>query len=292
MPGFKDKYDQYLNKFNARLDVFCSSLVTKPEILGDSMRYSLKNGGKRVRPVLMLAVAELIGADYDAVCDYALAEELIHTYSLIHDDLPEMDNDDFRRGKPSCHKAFGAGNAVLAGDGLLNTAYSVLFDCCRKGAEYVEAAKFLCDCAGIRGMIAGQSADLYCENAGVSDKDWLDYIIKNKTARLITAASTIPSVLCGGKYFPELKQFGEDLGRLFQVTDDILDVKGSFEKMGKTIGKDSEENKLTSVNFYGMDESQILADFLYEKCVNILEGIKGDTQFLRQLAYFVRYREG
>ncbi|MCD8372292.1 MAG: polyprenyl synthetase family protein [Clostridia bacterium] len=291
MLNFQEKYDSYLNIFNARLESFCRSLECKPEILSESMKYSLQSGGKRIRPVLMLAVAELLGVDAEVVLDYALSLELIHTYSLIHDDLPEMDNDDYRRGKLTNHKVFGAGNAVLAGDALLNTAYSILFDCCKKGREYVDAAGFICDGAGVNGMIAGQSADLYCEANKINDEKWLQYIVKNKTAKLITAAVAAPCVLKGGKYFLEFKQFGEDLGILFQLVDDILDEKGSFDKLGKTIGKDKEENKLTYVSFYGIDESCVIADVIYDRCIKLLDGIEGDTEFLKQIAAFVRHRE-
>ena len=232
MTDFDLKYSQYQKDFEARLSDFCDKLECKPQILKDSLTYSLKLGGKRIRPVLMLAVADLIGLGRAEILNYALSLELIHTYSLIHDDLPEMDNDDFRRGKPSSHKVFGAGNAVLAGDGLLNTAYSVLFNECFKGNAFVSAAKYVCDCAGINGMIAGQSADLLHENDDTIDEDVLNFIHLNKTAKLIMAACVTPSILCGGKYYSELKTFARDLGCLFQLTDDILDVEGSFENMG------------------------------------------------------------
>ena len=158
MTDFDFKYAEYQKVVDERLSEFCDKLTCQPQILKDSLVYSIKLGGKRVRPVLMLAFAELLKIDRSDIINYAIALELIHTYSLIHDDLPEMDNDDFRRGKPSNHKVFGAGNAVLAGDGLLNTAYSILFNECFKGNEYISAAKYICDCAGIEGMIAGQSA--------------------------------------------------------------------------------------------------------------------------------------
>ncbi len=292
MYSYKDKYDGYLSSINARLDRFYGELKCKPEILDESFKYSLKSGGKRVRPVLMLACAELLGLPESAVIEYALAIELIHTYSLIHDDLPEMDNDDFRRGKPSNHKVFGVGNAVLAGDALLNSAYYILFCCCREGRNSIDAAKFICDSAGVKGMIAGQSADLYCAEKHISDIEWLDFIVKNKTSKLITAAASVPSILSGGRYFLEFKQFGEDLGRLFQVVDDILDVSGNFEATGKTAGKDKSEGKLTYVSFYGEEECRVYADFIGDKCLKILEGIEGDTSFLRDLVYFVRHREG
>ena len=139
MYSFKEKYGEYLSAFEVRLKRFYEELTCRPQILDDSLKYSLKSGGKRVRPVLMLAAADLVGAQNCGVEDYALALELIHTYSLIHDDLPEMDNDDFRRGRPSNHKMFGAGNAVLAGDGLLNTAYYILFERCADGKLFADA---------------------------------------------------------------------------------------------------------------------------------------------------------
>lgn len=153
--NFNERYSDYLNYFNGRLEEYLKEIETQPSLLGESMKYSLMLGGKRIRPVIMYAVGQALGVEKEKITPYAIAMELIHTYSLIHDDLPEMDNDDFRRGKPSNHKVYGSGNAVLAGDGLLNTAYSVLFGECFKGSEYISAAKFICDAAGIYGMIAG-----------------------------------------------------------------------------------------------------------------------------------------
>ncbi|HIQ66835.1 MAG TPA: polyprenyl synthetase family protein [Candidatus Coproplasma stercoravium] len=292
MYSFKEKYGEYLSAFEVRLKRFYEELTCRPQILDDSLKYSLKSGGKRVRPVLMLAAADLVGAQNCGVEDYALALELIHTYSLIHDDLPEMDNDDFRRGRPSNHKMFGAGNAVLAGDGLLNTAYYILFERCADGKLFADAAKFMCGCAGVTGMIAGQSADLYCAEKGIKDGDMLDFIVANKTGKLISAAVAVPAILAGGKNFLELRQFGEDLGRLFQLVDDILDEEGNFEHLGKTSGKDKEENKLTYVTFYGAEQCRVYADIMFDRCLKMLEGIDGDTRFFKDVVSFVRYREG
>lgn len=290
MTEFDSKYAEYQQIFEKHLTNFCDKLVCEPQILKDSLVYSLKLGGKRIRPVLMLSFADLLGFDQSSLLNFALALELIHTYSLIHDDLPEMDNDDFRRGKPSNHKVFGVGNAVLAGDGLLNTAYSILFNECFNEGDYVSAAKFICDCAGINGMIAGQSADLLHENDEDIDEDILNFIHLNKTARLIMAACVTPSVLCRGKYYSEIKTFSKDLGFLFQITDDILDVEGSFENMGKSVGKDSSEGKYTAVKLYGLDKCKVKADLLTDRCIKMLEGIDGDTRFLKDLVYFVRQR--
>ena len=290
MTDFYVKYGGYQKIFEDYLAKFCEKLNCKPQILKESLVYSLQLGGKRIRPVLMLSIADLLGLDYSKVLNYALALELIHTYSLIHDDLPEMDNDDYRRGKPSNHKVFGVGNAVLAGDGLLNTAYSILLDECFNGNDHVSASKYICDCAGIGGMIAGQSADLLHENDAAVDEEILNFIHLNKTAMLIMAACMPPSILCKGKYYSEIKTFSCDLGLLFQLIDDILDVEGSFESMGKSIGKDSTEGKYTAVKLYGLNNCKLRADVIFERCIKMLEGIDGDTQFLKDMVYFVRHR--
>ncbi len=288
--NFDEKYSSYLKEFNAVLDGFCENLNCRPEILKESLIYSLKLGGKRLRPVLMMSVADLLGLERRKVMNFALALELIHTYSLIHDDLPEMDDDDFRRGKPSNHKVFGTGNAVLAGDGLLNTAYSILLKECRNGAEYVSAAEFICDCAGIYGMIAGQSADLLHEKDKSFNEPTLNFIYENKTGKLLVATVTVASILSGGRCYSELKAFGRDLGTLFQITDDILDVEGDFEKLGKSIGKDEQEGKFTAVAVYGLDGAKLRADVLASRCLALLEGIDGDREFLIQLINYVRTR--
>lgn len=290
MTDFEERYEEYKREFQSVLDRFCNGLKCKPVKFNDSLKYSLQLGGKRIRPVLMLAVGELLNVPSEKLLNFALALELIHTYSLIHDDLPEMDNDDYRRGKPSNHKVFGAGYAVLAGDGLLNSAYSILFSECFKGCEYVSAAKYICDCAGINGMIAGQAADLLHENDKNVEEDTLDFIYENKTAKLLMAATVVPGILCGGKYYSELNTFGHELGCLFQLTDDILDVEGNFENVGKSIGKDKTEGKYTGVRLYGLDGSKLRADLLTDRCEGLLERFEGDVSFLRLLVNFVRQR--
>lgn len=286
-----ERLNKYAEEFNSILNKFCSGLNCKPKILEDSLIYSLQIGGKRIRPALMFAAGELLGVDRQKLENFALAIELIHTYSLIHDDLPEMDNDDFRRGKPSNHKVFGTGNAVLAGDGLLNAAYSILLSQCRKGVEYVAAAEFICDCAGIYGMIAGQSADLLYENSEDVNEEILGFIYQNKTAKMLMAPLMVPAILAGGKYYSELKLFGTYFGCLFQLTDDILDVEGSFSSLGKSIGKDSEEGKCTAVKLFGLEGAKLRADMLYDMCIKILDGIDGDTNFFKQLVDFMLIRK-
>ena len=289
---FNEKYNLYVNEFNRTLEKFCNGIDCRPKILADSLKYSLNIGGKRIRPVLMLAVGDLLGLERRKLENFALSIELIHTYSLIHDDLPEMDNDDFRRGKPSNHKVFGTGNAVLAGDGLLNTAYSLLLKECKNGIEYISAAEYSCDSAGICGMIAGQSADLMHEKDSSYNEATLDFIYENKTGKLITAPVVVPGILLGGRCFSELKAFGRDLGLLFQITDYILDVEGDFETLGKSIGKDDKDGKYTSVSVYGLDGAKLRADVLAERCRTLLEGIEGDRDFLVRLVDYVRTRKG
>ena len=291
MTDFDFLYDNYLKEFNAYAEKYASKLATKPSVLGESMKYSLLNGGKRIRPVLMLACADVLNLPHEEVLPFALALEMIHTYSLVHDDLPAMDNDDFRRGKPSNHKQFGEANAILAGDGLLNEAYAICFQECFKGERHVLASQFLNECAGIYGMIKGQSADLFYtnNNADVSEEE-LDYIYEHKTGKLLLAPISIASILSGNKYYLPLEQFGKLLGKLFQMTDDILDVTGDFKSLGKSVGKDDKENKLTCVRLYGLDGATVRAEMCAKDCCAVLEGVDGDVSFLNKLVYYVLNR--
>ncbi len=291
MTDFNFRYREYLTQFEAYLEEYADKLKTKPEVLGESMRYSLQSGGKRVRPVLMLACADVLGVPKEDVLPFALALEMIHTYSLVHDDLPAMDNDDFRRGKPSNHKQFGEANAILAGDALLNEAYAICFAQCMKGERYALASSFLNECAGMYGMIVGQSADLYfsATEGDVSAED-LFYIYEHKTGKLLLAPVAIASILAGNKYYLPFESFGKLLGRLFQMTDDILDVTGSSEELGKTAGKDEKENKLTCVKLYGLEGAKVRADMCARDCYGVLEGIDGDLSFLQALVDYVLRR--
>ena len=291
MTDFDLLYNEYLSEFNAYAQGYADKLKTNPSILADSMKYSLLNGGKRVRPVLMLACADVVGVAKEDVLPFALALEMIHTYSLVHDDLPAMDNDDFRRGKPSNHKQFGEANAILAGDGLLNEAYAICFNECFKGEKYVLASQFLNECAGAYGMIEGQSADLYYTNSNedVSEEE-LNYIYEHKTGKLLLAPVAIASILSGNKYYLPLEQFGRLLGQLFQMTDDILDVTGEFDALGKSIGKDDKENKLTCIRLYGLQGAKVRAELCAKDCKAVLEGVDGDTRFLNDLVDYVLNR--
>ena len=284
-------FHNYVSIFETYVTEYAQKIKTNPDILGESMRYSLLNGGKRVRPVLALACADVLGLDHAEVLPFALALEMIHTYSLVHDDLPAMDNDDFRRGKPSSHKAFGEANAILAGDALLNEAYAICFAECAKGDKYVVASSFLNECAGAYGMIAGQSADLYyTRNRLEYNEENLNYIYEHKTGKLLLAPIAIASILGDNKYYIELERFGKRLGTLFQMTDDILDVTGDFSRLGKSVGKDDKEEKLTCVRVYGIEVAKIRADMCAQDCHTVLECIDADVTFLHDLVDFVLNR--
>ena len=291
MTDFNISYQQYVATFDAYLKAYTDKLKTRPEILAESMKYSLLNGGKRIRPVLALACADVLGVDKEEILPFALALEMIHCYSLIHDDLPCMDNDDFRRGKPSNHKVFGEANAILAGDALLNQAFGICLQQCVKGEKYVLAAQFLNECAGVYGMLSGQSADLYFEknDVSVSEAD-LAFVDENKTGKLLLAPVAIASILSGNKSYLALENFGKQLGKLFQMTDDILDVTGDFEKVGKSLGKDAAVNKLTCVRLYGLQGAKLRADMCASDCHALLEGVNGETQFLHALVDYVLAR--
>ena len=291
MNDFDLLYQKYVSDFEDYVKEYTDKLETRPKILGESMAYSLRNGGKRIRPVLALATASLLGVETEDILPFALAIEMIHAYSLIHDDLPAMDNDDFRRGKPSCHKAFGEANAILAGDALLNEAYAVCIRECFKGEKQILAASLLCESAGAYGMITGQSADLaFTQSEKPITEEDLRYIYEHKTGKLLLAPIAIASILSGNKEYLTLERFGKLLGLLFQMKDDILDVTGEFSTLGKTIGKDEKENKLTCVRLYGLENAKVRADMCAKDCHTVLEAIDGDTAFLSDLIDYVLNR--
>lgn len=238
-----------------------------------------------MRPVLILSVAETLGAELSSAITPALSIEMIHTYSLIHDDLPAMDNDDFRRGKPTNHKVFGEAMAILAGDALLNGAYELLL----KNKQY-DCAEILANASGANGMVGGQALDVLSENAPKS-LSHLTQIHENKTGKLITAAFLMGEVVARGKQTAHMQQLGETVGMLFQITDDILDVTGTFSAMGKTLGKDEIENKITSVSVMGLQRANELADELLQKALSLLPNCGLDTEFFRSFLHKLRTRE-
>lgn len=288
MSTFFQQYESYREAFETALNEYCRNMQYRPAILNDGMQYSLLCGGKRIRPILFLATLDMLGVNWQKEMNYAIALECIHTYSLIHDDLPAMDNDDFRRGRLSNHKQFGEANAILAGDALLNEAFTLLL----QGAidePHRKSAEFLSRCAGADGMIGGQSLDLLCEKAtDVGETELLTIYLK-KTGKLIVAPLVMAAELAGVSV-TSFQNFGENLGILFQLTDDLLDAKGDSNAMGKTTGKDLTQGKLTCAKVYGLEQSIRLVDRYVDCCHACLSDMSYDTDFLENIVQFVRTR--
>ena len=266
MKNFNLEYQEIKTIFETELYKKIDGLVGVEPTLHDAMKYSVKAGGKRFRPVLLLMTAKVLKVNFDAIMPYAIALEFLHTYSLIHDDLPAMDNDDYRRGKLTNHKVYGEAMAILAGDALLNLAYETLFRANRSIYD-VNASRILSMYAGSFGMISGQALDILNENNKTATETVLKKIHELKTGRLITASTIIPSCFIGDEYFNELKAYGENLGLLFQITDDLLDVLSSFEDLGKSLNKDENSNKLTFVTLYRVEGAKNHAKTAYENAV-------------------------
>ena len=288
--NFMKQYENYRSHFEVYLCNQCAGMAFEPQILTESMRYSLLSGGKRVRPVLFFAALDAFGLPYDGEEPLAFALECIHTYSLIHDDLPVMDNDDFRRGRPSNHRAFGEANAILAGDALLSLAFEIAVSECGRSGRHLLAAKSLAHAAGASGMVAGQSRDLLCSGRAGGEEDLLQ-IYRDKTGRLIAAPVVMASLLAE-KDEKNAEEYGISLGALFQITDDILDETGNRSALGKSVGKDAQEGKLTAVSVYGLEGARRLADDYVRKCHETLRGMRGaDTAFLAGMVDYVYGRD-
>lgn len=285
--GFAEKTKEYRENIEKALSSYMAACGA-PEQLRDAMEYSLKAGGKRLRPVLTLYTCNMLGGDVQRAIPFACALEMIHTYSLIHDDLPCMDDDDFRRGRPSNHKVFGEANAVLAGDGLLSYAFHIMLDAMKKDLteNTINAALAVSRGAGVSGMVAGQVIDLASETAANPGLDELRFIQANKTAAMIKAAILAGAHIAGAneEQLDALGRFGEAYGALFQMTDDILDIEGDFEGMGKTLGKDEAENKLTYISLYGMEKAKELARETAQQAVDAVKIFGEGAALLRELA--------
>jgi geranylgeranyl diphosphate synthase type II len=271
----------------ARLSADC------PPRLREAMRYSLLAPGKRLRPALVLLACEACGGERRAALPAACAIEMIHTYSLIHDDLPAMDDDDFRRGRPTCHKQFDEGAAILAGDALLTLAFEVL----ARDVQPPEVAAACCvelaSAAGPEGMVGGQMADLEAESTPVATAEALEAIHRRKTGRLLCAA-----VLLGGRIartdptsLASLRDYGTAVGLAFQIADDLLDVEGAAEKIGKRVGKDAKHGKLTYPSLWGLEESRRRAAALAEEACAALAPFGARGGRLQALARYIIARD-
>lgn len=262
---------------------------TRPPSIHRAMRYSVFAGGKRLRPVLCVEAARMFATDIAAAVDVGCALEFIHTYSLIHDDLPSLDNDDLRRGKPTCHKMFGEAMAILAGDALLTLAFETLAKAPVEAARRVHIIAEVGASAGtVNGMVGGQVADVEAERRAV-DAAGLEYIHRSKTAALIRG-SVVAGAIAGGardQDVESLARFGENIGWAFQVVDDILDVEESSESLGKTAGKDEAQQKATYPALYGLEKSRAIAADLEARALNELASFGERANSLRALGQYL-----
>ncbi len=262
----------------------------------EAMRYSLSAGGKRVRPILMMAACEAVGGNSVDIMPAACAMECVHTYSLIHDDLPAMDDDDLRRGKPTCHKVFGEAIAILAGDGLLTYAFELMtHDELLENIspdKVTKAISIFSRAAGISGMVGGQTADIIFEGKRV-DPDTLSYIHRHKTGALIRASLEMGAILGGGDagQVASLADFGTALGLAFQVVDDLLDVVGDEKKLGKPVGSDERNKKATYPALFGIEKAREKAIELKEQALGSLSGFGTEAEPLRAIAVYVVERD-
>ncbi len=285
---------RYLQRRREEVDEELDRLLPGPEEFPESVhraiRHSVFAGGKRLRPILCIEAARLFGGDEAPIQRRACALEMIHTYSLIHDDLPALDNDDLRRGKPTCHRAFGEAIAILAGDALLTLAFEVM---AAPGPPAdgikLRAIQELTRAIGTRdGMVGGQVADLEAE-AGKVDAARLDYIHSSKTGALIRFAARAGALYAGaeGDDLARVTRYGENIGLAFQIADDLLDESSSTEELGKTAGKDHEQHKATYPAFYGIEGSRRRAQQLVENACREIEPYGERAETLRELAYYL-----
>ncbi len=277
---------------DAALERLLPAESTQPASIHTAMRYSVFAGGKRMRPILCLETARIFSSDVTPALHPACSLEFIHTYSLIHDDLPALDNDDLRRGKPTCHKKFGEALAILAGDGLLTLAFETIGATPVPAERRVAILTEIAAAAGtINGMVGGQVADIEAERKSV-DAQMLEYIHRSKTAALIRASVTAGAVCAGAS--PEdvarLRRFGETIGWAFQVTDDILDVEECSAALGKTAGKDFAQQKATYPAVYGLERSHQIASDLATKAIEELSPFAERSARLREIAEFLVLR--
>ena len=284
--NYHQQYDAYLQTFNDRLTVCCDAYLPLGSQVNEAARYSLLAGGKRVRAVLCMAACELLGGEASQAAQLACAVEMLHCYSLIHDDLPCMDNDDYRRGKPSCHKAFGEATALLAGDLLLTEAFEVIAAAPVSETARVRASAALAHGAGSAGMVLGQELDLRYESQPVGE-DTLRLVHRNKTGALINAAIQMGAAAAEGceEDCRRLEQFAYDLGLVFQIVDDVLDVTSTSEELGKPVGSDAENNKTTFATLYGPEGAMELAQKINAEACGRLSRAYGErSEFLTALA--------
>jgi geranylgeranyl diphosphate synthase type II len=276
------------------LDLFLPIATTTPERLHEAIRYSMLAPGKRLRPILVLASAEAVGGAPEAVLRTACAMECIHVFSLIHDDLPCMDNDDYRRGRLTNHKVYGEAMAMLAGDALLTLAFELIADNAAEVApsRVVAALKLISNATGTCGMVGGQVVDIESEGKEIG-LDTLEYIHSHKTGALLTASSVAGAMLSGASasQLDRLRIYGGSIGLAFQIADDILDVIGDQEKIGKPVGSDESNDKATYPKLFGLDESRRMAQQEVSRAVAVLDEFGAAAEPLRAIARYIVERD-
>ncbi len=277
---------------NRWLDRLMPPVTTPPPRIHEAMRYSLMAGGKRLRPILVLAAGEVFGGSPEQLYPVACAFEMVHTYSLIHDDLPAMDNDDLRRGMPTCHKQFDEATAILAGDGLMTHAFRILAEMDAPAEQKVRVIRELAVGSGtVEGMIAGQIVDLEAEGKPI-DAERLAFIHRAKTGALIRGALVCGGIVAGAaeSNLALLSAYGDRVGLAFQIADDILDETATAEQLGKTPGKDAAAGKATYPALYGLEASRKQAEALAEEAIEVLAPLGQRAQLLIEMARFVVHR--
>jgi geranylgeranyl diphosphate synthase, type II len=280
---------------DTNLDRLLPPAATYPQIINEAIRHSVFAGGKRIRPILVLATGEALGGDFQRLINLACAIEMLHTYSLIHDDLPAMDNDDYRRGQPTSHKKFGEAIAILAGDGLQTLAFQTLSSSPmaeESALVQIQVINRLARAVGVnRGMIAGQVVDITTQGRAFS-REQLEYIHSSKTGALIQASVNCAVLLCSASedVRRHLSAFGSSVGLAFQIVDDILDEEGSLEELGKTSGKDRASRKATYPAMFGMETSRKVTGELVEHAIHEISFLGARGEVLKELTKFISIR--
>ena len=295
---FEDELKDYQNIVNKELEKYIKKEKCPEEVLNQSMEYSLMAGGKRIRPILIIEAYKLFKEDYEECMPFAVAIEMVHNFSLIHDDLPEIDNDDFRHGKPTNHKKYGHSTALLAGDGLLNQAYiviseEVLYSIKNQFKEnfYNRARAFNEFTKATDRMITGEYLDTELEGKHIS-KDTLEYIHENKTGALLKMSARIGAILANAseKDIERVSKYAEKIGLAFQIKDDILSEEGNPKITGKPVGNDKKLEKCTYVSYYGLEGAKEKLNKITEEAIKELEIYGEKAEFLRQLALYIKDR--
>ncbi|TAN70011.1 polyprenyl synthetase family protein [Paraclostridium sordellii 8483] len=283
-----NKIEQILNEYMPKEEGYQKKIF-------ESMNYSLKAGGKRLRPILTLEACKIVGGEEKDAIAFAVAIEMIHTYSLIHDDLPALDNDDLRRGRKTNHKVYGEAMAILAGDGLLNYAYEIMLkESIGKNdpEKYLKAINEIAKAAGIYGMIGGQVVDIESEGKKI-DMDKLDFIHMNKTAAIIVGCMRAGAIIGNAtdKQLEDITKYAKNIGLSFQIVDDILDIVGDEAKLGKNVGSDIDNEKSTYPSLIGLERSKEVANQLIKEAKASINQISKDNAFLNGLAEYIVDRE-